>query len=130
MLDPTLTHQLQQIYHRLLAHYGPRNWWPAETLWEIMVGAILVQNTTWRNAHKAITNLRRANRLAPDQMRTLRTDRLTNLIRPAGFTTSKPKRLKTLLHFLYREYGGDPLNLRGGDLTTQRAQFLALHGIG
>lgn len=122
--------QLEMVYERLLAHYGPQNWWPAESPWEIMVGAILTQNTSWKNVDKALANLRRANRLDPARLRALRTERLAALVRPAGFTTSKPKRLKLLANFLFREYGGDPTAMRGGDLAAERAQLLALHGIG
>lgn len=126
-----ISERLQDIYARLLAHYHPQPvWWRHESLWEIMVGAILTQNTNWRNVRTALENLKRANRLTPEGIRDLRLDRLTRLIRSAGFTTSKPKRLKILAKFLLKEYGGKPTNMHGGDLEKQRAQLLALHGIG
>jgi endonuclease III related protein len=121
---------LHEIYARLYAHYGPQNWWPAESRWEIMVGAILTQNTAWRNVDRALENLKRANALAPKQIRTIQRARLAKLIRAAGFTASKPLRLKTLAEFLLREYDDVPENMRGGDLAKQRAQLLALNGIG
>ncbi len=130
MSDSILTQPLRRLYDRLYAHYGAQHWWPSETRWEIMVGAILTQNTSWKNVEKAIANLKRANCLEPARLRRLRTDRLAALVRPAGFTRSKPKRLKTLAKFLLDAYGGDPANLRGGDLAAQRAQLLALDGIG
>ena len=95
-----------------------------------MVGAILTQNTAWSNVEKALANLKRANALAPGRIRAISRARLTELIRPAGFTSSKPQRLKTLAEFLKRKYVDKPENMRGGDLPAQRAQLLALHGIG
>jgi endonuclease-3 related protein len=121
---------LQNIYVRLHAHYGPQQWWPADSLWEIMVGAVLTQNTAWRNVEYALANLKRANALAPARIRALRRDRLARLIRPAGFTSSKPQRLKTLAEFLRREYGDAAENMRNGVLDAQRKQLLALNGIG
>jgi endonuclease-3 related protein len=121
---------LETVYARLLSHFGPQNWWPAETKWEIMVGAILTQNTSWRNVERALDNLKRAGVLEPARMRALRLDRLTRLVRPAGFHTTKPRRLRTLVNFLYRDYGGDPANMRWAPLAAQRAALLALDGIG
>lgn len=122
--------ELQRIYDLLLTHYGVQNWWPAESAWEIMVGAILTQNTSWTNVARALDNLRRENLLSPAAMRELEIGRLQELVRSAGFVTSKPKRLKGLAEFLFEHYDGDPANLRGADLGTQRAQLLALNGIG
>lgn len=119
-----------RVYEKLRAQYGAQNWWPHETKWEIMVGAILTQNTSWKNVEKALANLKRENVLYPTCFREIEIERLTELIRSAGFTTSKPKRLKILAEFILREYGGEPLNLQGGDLQTQRAQLLGLEGIG
>lgn len=121
---------LREIFTRLHAYHGPQNWWPHETLWEIMVGAILTQNTAWRNVERALANLKRAHALAPAALRALPRARLTELIRPAGFTASKPQRLVTLAEFLRDAYADEPANLRGGALETQRAQLLALHGVG
>ncbi len=95
-----------------------------------MVGAILTQNTSWTNVEKALANLKRAKCLEPSRLREIEIPVLTELIRSAGFTTRKPKRLKTLAEFLGREYGDVVETMRGGDLATQRAQLLALNGIG
>lgn len=121
---------LRRVYEKLLRHYVAQNWWPAESSWEIMVGAILTQNTSWKNVERALDNLKRANALAAAPMRELDMARLTELVRSAGFTTSKPKRLKRLVEHLFQEYEGDAGNLRGRDLESQRAQLLALNGIG
>lgn len=130
IVSPEPARQLREIYTRLYAQYGPQHWWPAESRWEIMVGAILTQNTAWRNVDRALANLKRADALAPRQIRALSRARLAQLIRPAGFTASKPRRLKTLAAFLLREYDDAPENMRGGDLAAQRAQLLALNGVG
>lgn len=124
------TYALQDLFERLHAHHGAQNWWPHETLWEIMVGAILTQNTAWSNVERALENQKRAEALSPEGIRALRTTQLARLIRPAGFTSSKPQRLKTLARFLRDTYKDQAENMRGGDLPTQRAQLLALNGIG
>jgi endonuclease-3 related protein len=126
----TTRRALLQLYARLYAHFGPQNWWPAESRWEVMVGAILTQNTAWANVERALAKLKRADRLAPARLRALGTARLGALVRSAGFTSSKPRRLKGLARFLLREYGDDPAKMLGGDLSAQRAQLLALEGIG
>lgn len=122
--------ELLLVYERLFAHYGAQNWWPADSKWEIMVGAILTQNTSWKNVEKALLNLKRENYLEPSRLREMEIELLTELIRSAGFTTSKPRRLKTLVEHLYQEYNGDTANLKGRELQAQRAQLLALNGIG
>ncbi len=122
--------RLMRLYEKLLAYYGAQQWWPHETKWEILVGAILTQNTAWTNVEKALANLKAERVLAPAALREMELARLEALVRPAGFTSSKPGRLKTLAEFLRREYGDEVGNLRGGDLAARRAQLLALNGIG
>jgi endonuclease-3 related protein len=119
-----------ELYRKLLAHYGEQRWWPHETKWEILVGAILTQNTAWTNVEKALANLRREGVLSPAALREIELARLEALVRPAGFTTSKPGRLKTLAGFLLAEYADEVDNMRGGELAVRRAQLLALNGIG
>lgn len=122
--------RLETVLGRLLDHYGVPNWWPAESKWEIMVGAILTQNTSWKNVEKALANLKREGALDPASVRDMDTARLAALIRPAGFVTSKPKRLKILVEFLFREYSGDPAGMRETGLSVLRGQLLALNGVG
>ena len=125
-----VTKQLLLVYDKLFALYGAQNWWPAESKWEIMVGAILTQNTSWSNVDKALVKLKEADSLDAARMRGMDPARLTELVCSAGFTTSKPRRLKVLAEHLFSEYGDDPANMRGRHLETQRAQLLALYGIG
>ena len=95
-----------------------------------MVGAILVQNTSWRNVEKALANLKHAGRLAPEALRRTRTATLARLVRPSGYFNLKAKKLRALVQFLYKHYDGDPAKLVGGNLEAQRAQLLAVYGIG
>ena len=122
--------RLDEIYTRLYAHFGPQHWWPGETRWEVMVGAVLTQNTSWRNVEKAMANLKREGRLEPPAMRRTRTATLARLIRPSGYFNLKARKLRALVHFLYARYDGDPGRMVGGDLETQRAELLAVYGIG
>lgn len=122
--------RLEAVYAKLLAYYGAQSWWPAESEWEVMVGAILTQNTSWKNVERALENLRRESVLTAAGIRAIESEHLRELVRPAGFTTSKPARLKRLAEFLFREYGGQVERMRGGDVAAQRAGLLALNGIG
>ncbi|MCI5126625.1 MAG: endonuclease III domain-containing protein, partial [Candidatus Electrothrix sp. AR5] len=85
--------ELEEIYRRMLAHFGPQHWWPGETPFEVMVGAILTQNTSWQNVEKAIANLKGAGVLSLPALASLSTDELADLIRPAGYYNIKAGRL-------------------------------------
>ncbi len=128
--NPPMRLKLEEIYNRLYAHFGPQHWWPAESRWEIMVGAVLTQNTSWRNVEKALANLKRAARLEPDAMRRTREATLAQLVRPSGYYHLKAKKLKALVKFLLERYSGDPSNFVGGDLNSQRAELLQVYGVG
>lgn len=121
---------LLRLYEKLRAHYGTPKFWSDEPKWEIMVGAILTQNTAWTNVNKALENLKRANALDPARILEMDLAELESHLRPAGFTTSKPRRLRTLAEFLFRDYQGMPENMQGGDLSAQRARLLSLNGVG
>lgn len=124
---------LDLVYTRLLAHFGPQYWWPGESRLEIMVGAVLTQNTSWRNVEKAIDNLKRAGCLDPARLRAVRTARLARLIRPAGYYNGKAKKLKALIAFLYQYYDADPARMVrpvSASLQGQRRALLAVYGIG
>lgn len=116
------------LYRRLHAAYGPQAWWPAETPFEVMVGAVLTQNTAWSNVAKAIQALREARMLDPDRIIEMDETELANMIRPSGYFNIKSRRLKALCHWL--QSGG---GISGhSDRTTPelRASLLAVHGIG
>lgn len=122
--------KLEAIYARLYAHFGPQHWWPGETRWEVMVGAILTQNTSWLNVEKALANLTQAGRLEPAAMRRTRLATLARLIHPSGYFNLKAKKLKALVEFLFERYGGDPARWAGNPLSRQREELLAVFGIG
>lgn len=109
---------------------GPQQWWPGETPFEIVVGAILTQNTNWSNVEKAIKNLKMAGRLSPEEIYGLGTTELAQLIRPSGFFNIKARRVKTFIDWLFSAYGGKLHTMFAQDLQTLRDELLAVKGIG
>jgi endonuclease-3 related protein len=122
--------KLLQAYDRLLAAFGPQHWWPGDSPFEIMVGAVLVQNTAWRNVERAIANLRDAGVMEPRALYSLPPAELAELIRPAGYYQVKAKRLRNLLKYVVEEFDGSLDAMFGASLPTLRVQLLAIHGIG
>jgi len=121
---------LLEIFDILHSAYGPRHWWPAETPFEVCVGAILTQNTNWGNVEKAIANLKREGLLSPEKLQNLPVSRLAALIRPAGFFNVKSARLKDFLAWLFTAHGGSLEELFSGDWRELRTELLAVRGIG
>lgn len=121
---------LMDIYNRLYKHFGPQHWWPGQTPLEIMVGAVLTQNTNWKNVEKAIRNLKRASLLDAEKLHTLPVDDLAEQIRPAGYFNVKAKRLKALIEWFCQTCGGDPQQLQDRPADTLREELLAVRGIG
>jgi endonuclease-3 related protein len=116
---------LESLYRRLFDHYGPQHWWPADSAFEVMVGAVLTQNTAWSNVEKAIDNLRQAGLLDPVAMAGLAPDQLADLIRPSGYFNLKAKRLQALCDWLVNEP-----EAHGLETDRLRARLLGVHGIG
>jgi endonuclease-3 related protein len=109
---------------------GPMHWWPAQTPFEVIVGAILTQSTAWANVERAIANLRAARMLTPAAMGQVSTSRLATLVRPSGYFRQKAKKLKAFVRFLDSEYG-ESLNRMFKTPTDElREKLLAVHGIG
>jgi len=121
---------LHHIYLKLLEHYGSRNWWPAETPFEVVVGAILTQNTNWNNVEKAIANLRQANALKLKSILELELLTLEQLIRPSGFFHQKAERLQLFCRYLQEYHQGSLEHLFDQELITVRDELLQLKGIG
>jgi len=121
---------LLEFYKALLQHYGPQRWWPGETAFEVMVGAVLTQNTNWNNVEKAIGNLKGAGLLDPWKLQKLDGAVLAELIRPAGYYNLKARRLKNLVAWLCECYDGRLENLEGRSIEPLREQLLAVNGIG
>lgn len=122
---------ISNIYKALSNHYGPQHWWPAESNFEIVVGAILTQNTNWGNVDKALANLREHQALSLEAMLNLPVEQLEQLIRPAGFFRQKSERLKLLCRYLHDHYQGDLQRwLQQADLPELRSELLSMKGIG
>lgn len=119
---------LLDVYERLLAAHGPRDWWPGDTPFEIMVGAILTQNTAWTNVEKAIAALKARDRLAPEAILAARRDHLAQWIRPSGYFNVKAERLRDFCRW-YRAQGGWEA-LQDWDTARLRQALLAVKGIG
>jgi len=125
-----LRNTLMDIYQRLYSHFGSRHWWPGDTPLEVMVGAVLTQNTAWKNVEKAITNLKETNNLTLNALYHLSLNDLAQLIRSAGYYNLKAGRLKNLIVFAYEKTGGDLTRFFNGDVEFLRTRLLAVKGIG
>src|ERR1019366_9208824 len=121
---------LRRFYATLLESFGPQGWWPARTRWEVICGAILTQNTTWRNATLALKNLRHAGLLQGRTLRQISLPDLEQLIRPAGFYRQKARTLHSLANWIEQAHAGSLHSLFSLDAATARAQLLAHNGIG
>lgn len=126
----TTPEQLNKIYDLLYERFGPQNWWPSETQFEIIVGAVLTQNTNWANVEKAVTNLKTANALTPEVLHRMSTEEIAPLIKPAGYFNIKAKRLKNLLDWLFDNYQGRLENLEQINTSILREELLSVKGIG
>jgi endonuclease III related protein len=122
--------RLIALYKKLYRSFGPQYWWPGQTPFEVMVGAILTQNTSWSNVEKAIANLKKHKALSPAKLRSLTHRQLSRLIRPAGYYNIKAKRLKNFLEFLFTGYAADIKKMSAVDSVTLRRQLLSVNGIG
>jgi endonuclease-3 related protein len=117
-----------RLFQRLLGAYGPQHWWPGETRIEIMVGAVLTQNTAWRNVERAIDRLKAAAVLETRAIAGLPPEELADLIRPAGYFNVKARRLQSLCNFLLESGGIAALERLSTDVL--RSRLLAVHGVG
>ncbi|MDR1061411.1 MAG: endonuclease, partial [Clostridiales bacterium] len=118
---------LLSIYETFLAHYGDLRWWPAKTPYEVMVGAVLTQNTAWGNVEKAIANF--GENLSPEAVAGASLEELANIIRPAGFFNQKAVYLKAVTAW-YAGYGCDVPSVQREPLGKLRAELLSTNGVG
>lgn len=125
-----MKHMLTEVYERLLRRFGPQKWWPGESPFEVLVGAVLVQNTAWRNVERAIDNLRDAGVMAPTKLYALTEQELAELIRPAGYYQVKARRLRNLLRLVVERYDGSLETMFQRDLGALRAELLSVSGVG
>ena len=121
---------LNLIYQKLYSFFGSQHWWPADTPFEVMVGAILTQNTSWFNVEKAINNLKKNKLLQPHILYKLSHKHLASLIRPTGYYNIKTKRLKSFLEFFIRYYAGNVKKTSRIATSSLRQQLLSVKGIG
>ena len=125
-----MTARLQKAYRKLYAFFGPQDWWPAKSRFEVIVGAILTQNTSWKNVEKAIKNLRKEKALSARKLYLMPVKKLARLIRPAGFFNLKAGYLKAFLEFYFKTYCGSLKKMARQDTAVLRKQLLGVKGIG
>jgi 3-methyladenine DNA glycosylase/8-oxoguanine DNA glycosylase len=121
---------LLSYYEALFAAYGPQHWWPGRTAFEVIVGAILTQNTSWTNVAPSIESLRRERLLTPRAIERVPRPRLARLIRSSGYFRQKAKKLKAFVRFLRDRYQGSLARMFATPAAALREQLLGVHGIG
>jgi len=129
-MSKATTATLTAIYKRLFRAFGPQKWWPAQTRFEVIVGAILTQNTNWNNVEKALNLLKGEKLLSPQAFKDIPRKKLAKLIKPAGYFNVKARRLKNFISFLYEEYNGRLIKMAKEDSRVLRVKLLGVHGIG
>lgn len=122
--------QIRAYFRTLYSAWGQQHWWPAQTPFEVIVGAYLTQNTAWTNVERAMENLRRARVLSVNGIRRTPLPRLEELIRSSGYFRQKARRLKTFVKFLDENYGGSITRMVAEPTAKLREQLLALGGVG
>lgn len=121
---------IAEAYDRLFATYGPQHWWPANSPFEVMVGAVLVQNTDWRHVEKSIAKIKAAKLLTPRKLYATSQTELQQLILPAGPHRVKEKRLRNLLRLIVEDFGGSLKRLFALPTDELRETLLAVNGVG
>lgn len=121
---------LLRYFNKMYNHFGPLNWWPGDSPFEVMVGAVLTQNTSWSNVEKAISNLKQKGYLDPYKILDLSLKELAEIVKPSGFFNVKAKRLKSLIYFFVEEYDADIRKMLKDDLFSLRKKLLSVNGIG
>lgn len=130
---PNLVRDPEEIaayFETLYATWGPQHWWPAASPFEVILGTILTQNTAWTNVEKALRNLRSANSLSLEGVRNTSLENLEQMIRPAGYFRQKAKRLKTFVHWLYKNHGGSLQRMFSLPTQQLRQELLTINGVG
>ncbi len=122
--------ELLEIYRLLYQYFGPQHWWPAETPFEVMIGAILTQNTAWDNVTKAIENLKNANTLDCEAILDIPVEDLAVLVRPSGYYNQKARRLKSFCFFLKENYACNLEAMFSEEMYSLRRKLLSVKGIG
>jgi len=118
------------VFDLLFKAYGPQHWWPGDTPFEVIAGAILTQNTNWTNVEKAISNLKQEGCLSPEKLHAIRQEELAELVRPSGYFNIKAKRLKSFMAFLFDSFNGELDRMFSLTLARLRHELLLVNGIG
>ena len=121
---------INDIYRRLSEAYGPQRWWPAESPFEVMVGAVLTQSAAWTNVEKAILNLKTAQVLSPDAIRNMSFSELAEYIKSSGYYNVKARKLKSLVYWFGEKYADDIGSMAEIETQKLREELLAVYGIG
>ena len=129
-LKPGLGPVILNTYNLLHKIYGPQGWWPASSPFEVVVGAILTQNTSWSNVEKAIEGLKNKSLLSPVKLQKAPLKAIAAAIRPCGYYNIKAKRLKNFVCFLFENYRGRIKNMRQESTALLRKELLSVNGIG
>ena len=130
MSQTTPSRKLRNFHDQLFAAYGPQHWWPAQTAIEVIVGAYLTQNTSWRGVERSIANLITAGVMNIEGLRSIPQNELRVLIRPSGYMVRKAAAIQAFVAFLDREHGGSLARLAAQPTRELRRQVLALPGVG
>jgi len=125
-----LKRTLTEVYQLLLYRYGPQHWWPGDSPFEVIIGAILTQSAAWGNVEKAISNLKNTGALSPASLRDIPLEELAILVYPSGYYNAKALKLKSFAEHLGVAYGDSLERLFSLDIPVLRSELLAIHGIG
>lgn len=130
ILSSPTAKKLMEMFNLMLDHFGPQQWWPGDTALEIMVGAVLTQNTNWNNVEKAISNLKNRKILSLEALYSASSEELAKEIRPAGYYNIKAKRLKNLVNYLHEYHEGSIDIFLTQDTPDMREGLLSVNGVG
>ena len=126
---PSISTLLLEVHHRLYETYGPQHWWPGETPFEVIIGAILTQSVAWTNVERAISTLKQRGLLSPASLRKLPLDELATILRPTGYYNDKARKVKAFVDHL-AAYDDALDRLFDQDVPSLRRELLSIHGIG
>jgi endonuclease-3 related protein len=125
-----MKNKIKLIYRRLSSVFGPQGWWPARSAFEVIIGAILTQNTSWSNVEKAIGSLKEKKLLNASRLHRLPRKKLAALIKSAGYYNIKASRIKNFLDYFFRNYQGKIEKMRKQETGSLRKSLLMVNGIG
>ncbi len=122
--------KLLEIYNRLFTHFGPQHWWPAETEYEMIIGAILTQSAAWTNVEKGLANLKKVGAISPQSLRQMPQNDLAGLIHSCGYYNAKAVKLKAFAEWFHNRFGDSLEKMFAEDTLSLREELLGVHGVG